>query len=151
MKIDASSPSGRYWVQVFTIDTWNQFLNAGATVTGFRVNRWGFVQRLKPGDWLLCYLSKVSRWVGILEVKSEPYLDDTTRIWKEEAYPCRVDVSVVTSLPPSDAIPIKDVADLSIFNEPSWSVFLMASPTLWKEPDAKAVVNAIQTEVASKR
>lgn len=145
MKTEASSPSGRYWVQVFTVDTWNEFLNAGAKTTGFRVNRWGFVQRLKPGDWLLCYLSKVSRWVGILEVVSEPYLDDKTRIWKGDTYPCRVDVKMVTSLPPNDGIPIKELADkLSIFNGPSWSLFLMASPTLWKEPDAKVVVRAIR-------
>jgi hypothetical protein len=67
-------------------------------------------RRLKPGDYLLCYLSKVSLWVSILEVKSEPYLDNT-RIWKEETYPCRVDVGVVAALAPTDGIPIKDLVD----------------------------------------
>ena len=48
----------------------------------------------------------------------------------------REHVSVVTSLPPDDGVPIKDLADrLSIFSGPNWSIFLMASPTLWKEAD----------------
>jgi len=145
MKADYSEHPLRYWVQVFSVDTWKEFLDAGAKVTGFRENRWGFVQQLKPGDFLLCYVSRISRWVGILEVQSEPYLD-TSPIWKRETYPCRADVRIVASLPVEEGVPIKDLADrLSIFSGPIWSLHLMASPTRWKEPDAKVVFEAIQS------
>jgi hypothetical protein len=136
--------SPNYWVQVFSVETWNEFLKAGASTTGFRDNRWGHVQKLRSGDYLLCYLSRVSRWVGILVVQSAPYLDNTTRIWKEEMCPCRVDVRLLKSLSLDRAVPIRDLADrLSIFQSPNWSVSLMASPSRWKEEDAKAVIEAI--------
>jgi hypothetical protein len=133
-----------YWVQVFSVETWNEFLKAGASTTGFSGSRWGWVQKLKPGDYLLCYLTRVSGWVGLLEVLSAPYLDNTTRIWKDNIYPCRADVRVLKCLPVEDAVPIKTLADrLSIFQTAHWSIWLMASPKRWKENDARAVIDAI--------
>lgn len=137
------SPS--YWVQVFTVETWEEFLQAGATTTGFSDSRWGWVKKLKPGDFLLCYLTRVSRWVGVLEVVSEPYLDVTNRIWKTNSYPCRVDVRITKALDIDQAIPIRQLADrLSIFQGSNWSLWLMASPKRWKDSDAVAVIDAIQ-------
>jgi hypothetical protein len=133
-------------VQVFSLETWNEFLKAGASTTGFRLNRWGYLQNVQLGDYLLCYLSRVSRWVGVLEVQSAPYLDNTTRIWKGDVYPCRVDVRVLKSISPERAVPIRDLADkLSIFQRPRWNFYLMASPARWKEEEAKAVIEAINT------
>jgi hypothetical protein len=31
---------------------------------------------MKPGDYLLCYLTRVSRWVGVLEVVGERFFDE---------------------------------------------------------------------------
>ena len=33
--------------------------------------------RLKRGDLLLCYLTRLSRWVGLLEIKSEVFEDES--------------------------------------------------------------------------
>jgi hypothetical protein len=44
---------------------WNEFVAAGANVTGFRERRWKTVQKIKPGDILLCYLTGIGRWIGI--------------------------------------------------------------------------------------
>lgn len=134
-----------YWVQVFSVETWNEFLKAGASTTGFSGTRWAWVQKLKPGDYLLCYLIRVSSFVGILEVASPPYLDKTMQIWKEDAYPCRADVRLLEHLPIEDAVPIKALVDkLSIFQIAHWSVWVMASPKRWKEDDARAVIDAIK-------
>jgi hypothetical protein len=62
---------------LFTGTTWQEFLDAGASVSGFRKRRWKTVQRIKPGDYLLCYLTGVSRFIGVLEVTSDPYWDET--------------------------------------------------------------------------
>ena len=51
---------------------------------------------MKPGDYLLCYLTGISRWIGVLEVVSEPF-KDTTPIWKDEAFPARVRVRSVAT------------------------------------------------------
>jgi hypothetical protein len=133
-----------YWVQVFNAETWNEFLKAGASTTGFSASRWPWVQKLNVGDYLLCYLARVSAWVGILEVVSPPYLDNTTLIWKSGVYPCRADVRLLKCLPVPEAVPIKTLADrLSIFHSPYWSIWLMASPKRWKQEDAKIVIEAI--------
>jgi hypothetical protein len=142
--------SRSYWVQVFSVETWNEFIHAGASTTGFRVSRWGHLQKVKQGDYLLCYLSRVSRWVGLLEVQSDAYLDNTTRIWRGEVYPCRLDVRLLKSLPAERAVPIRELADrLSIFERPRWNFYLIGSPTKWKEEDANVIIEAINRAVAS--
>lgn len=137
-----------YWVQVFTPSTWQRFLQAGGTITGFRQLRWNYIQQIKPGDWLLCYLSGLSKWVAVLEVISEPYLD-TSRIWAEDLFPCRADVKIVWDLPVERAVPILSLRDkLSIFHVKNWSLYLISSPKKWTRSDADVVVNAIRNAAA---
>jgi hypothetical protein len=52
-----------YWLDLFTGATWQEFLAAGGDVSGFRESRWKTMQRLKPGDYLLCSL-EASGWCG---------------------------------------------------------------------------------------
>ena len=39
-----------YWLDLFTYQTWTEFLKAGGEVSGFRQRRWKTVQQIKPGD-----------------------------------------------------------------------------------------------------
>jgi hypothetical protein len=71
---------------------------------GFETGRWKAVRRIKPSDYLLCYLTGVSQFIGVLEVVSEPF-EAQSRIWKDEVSPSRVEVRVVIS-PPKTAVPI---------------------------------------------
>lgn len=104
-----------YWLDLFTGATWNEFKSAGAKVSGFRESRWNTVQKIKPGDYLLCYLTGVSRFIGILEVNDAPYRDRTL-IWKDEDFPCRLKVRMVTELAPEAAVPVLELRDkLSFF------------------------------------
>jgi predicted RNA-binding protein len=64
-----------YWLDLFTGMTWNEFSEAGSKVSGFRESRWNTVQKVKSGDYLLCYLTGISRFVAILEVIGKPYKD----------------------------------------------------------------------------
>lgn len=132
-----------YWIQVFTPATWLRFVDAGGTVTGFRQGRWNHIQTIKPGDRILCYLTGVSKWIGILDVTSEPYLD-TTRIWEEELFPCRIAVELVASLPLERGVPIRELKELSIFRIKNWGLYLVASPSKWKSSDGKTVAAAIE-------
>ncbi len=137
-----------YWLDLFSPTTWREFLDAGATVSGFRENRWGAVRQIKPGDYLLCYLTQVSRFVGVLEVVSEPYRDDARTIWQDEHFPCRVRVRVVAVLSIETAVPITELADrLTIFQNltspMAWTGHVRGSPTRWKAADGEAVVRAV--------
>src|SRR5215216_3692175 len=103
--------SRTYWLDLFSPATWQEFLDAGGDVSGFRRNRWAAVRQIKPGDYLLCYLTQVSRFIGVLEVTSEPYRDDSKSIWKDEDFPCRVNVRIVSKLSVETAIPIVDMKE----------------------------------------
>src|SRR5207249_1592026 len=103
--------------------------------------------RMKPGDYLLCYLTGVSRWIGALEVVSEPYVDQRP-IWNEAVFPCRVNVKVIVALTPETAIPVHDLRDsLTVFQDLksplAWTGHFRGSPARWKAADGEAVVRAI--------
>jgi len=139
--------SRSYWLDLFTGKTWQEFLDAGAKVSGFREGRWKTVQRIKPGDYLLCYLTGVSRFIGVLEVMSDPF-KNTTPIWKDEVFPSRVEVKEVVSLTPETAVPIVHLKDrLTIFQNLSspnaWTGHVRGSPARWKPSDGEAIVEAV--------
>lgn len=138
----------QYWLDLFTGATWQEFLDAGADVTGFRESRWKTVQRLKPGDYLLCYLTGVSRFIAVLEVTSQAFKDETP-IWKDEHFPCRLKIRGVVTLKPETAVPIAELRDrLSIFQNltspHAWTGRLRGSPSKWKTADGDTVVAALR-------
>ena len=92
----------------FTGTTWKEFNDHGVQVSGFREGRWGIVKRIKTGDLLLCYLTGVQRWVGVLRVTAPAYRD-TTLIWKSEAFPCRLKVEPIIVLTPETGVPMSEV------------------------------------------
>lgn len=138
----------RYWLDLFTGTTWDEFVEAGAEVSGFRESRWSTVKNIRPGDRLICYLTGVSRFIGMLEVMSEPYQDDTP-IWSSEDFPCRMKVRALVTLIPETAVPIHDLRDrLSIFEKLSsphaWTGRLRGSPAKWKATDGDAILDALR-------
>ena len=139
--------SRNYWLDLFTVKTWQEFLDAGAKVSGFREGRWRTVQRIKPGDYLLCYLTGVSRFIGVLEATADPF-KDTSPIWADEVFPARVQVKEIVSLAPETAVPILHLKDrLSIFQNLSspnaWTGHVRGSPARWKASDGEAIVEAV--------
>lgn len=136
-----------FWLDLFTGKTWHEFVEAGASVNGFRESRWATVKRISPGDYLLCYLTGVSRFIGMLEVISEPY-KDTSPIWQDEEFPCRLKTQVVVALTPETAVPISHLKEqLSIFQHltspHAWTGRVRGSPSRWKESDGEAVLQAL--------
>ena len=136
-----------YWLDLFTGATWNEFLDSGGGISGFRETRWITVQRIKPGDYLLCYLTGVSRFIGVLEVVAAPFRD-ATPIWKDESFPCRLQVRIVHALTPETAVPVQELAGslsmLQGLKHPlAWTGHFRGSPTLWKAADGEVVVSAV--------
>src|SRR5215213_11035329 len=112
----ASMGERNYWLDLFTGTTWHEFLEAGGKVTGFRERRWKTAQQIKAGDYLLCYLTGVSRFIGVLEV-TKPAYKDSTPIWKDEEFPVRLKVKPLIMLTPETAVPVRDLSDrLSFFD-----------------------------------
>jgi hypothetical protein len=100
----------RYWLDLFTPFTWNKFQEHGSNITGFRPRqRNAAFERVEPGDNLLCYLVKLSRWCGVLEVASDAF-EDNTPIFAEanDPFPIRFKVLPKIVLHFENAIPIQE-------------------------------------------
>ena len=135
-----------YWLSLFNQNTWQEFLDVGAKVMGFPETRQSTVRRIKQGDYLLSYLTGVSRWIAVLEVTSEPY-DDLTRIWKQALFPCRVNVKVVVSVKPEAGVPVLSLSqNLQMFDTlktPNWGLLFRIAPKELTIPDGETIVTAI--------
>jgi hypothetical protein len=124
------------------------FLSAGGEVSGFRPSRWNSVQQLRPGDYLLAYLTGVSRFVGLLEVTSAAF-KDSAPIWQTEEFPARVRVQPVVKLTPETGVPIASLRGrLSFMRDPNmpneWAGHVRGSPVKWSVEDGQAVVAAVR-------
>lgn len=68
-----------YYLDLFSPRTFETFTNvgmeSGGYVTGFRKSQENAASRVVAGNKLLCYLTGLHRWCGILEV-TEPYFID---------------------------------------------------------------------------
>jgi len=136
-----------YWLDLFTGTTWEEFRSAGSKTSGFRESRWKSAQQIKPGDYLLCYLTGVSRFIGLLEVLS-PAFKDKSPIWKDEDFPCRLKVQPLIELTPETAVPVHSLKDVlscfKISESPyAWTGRFRSSPTRWSKADGEAVVAAM--------
>jgi hypothetical protein len=137
-----------YWLDLFTGATWGQFQNAGSSVSGFRESRWKTVQKVAKGDYFLCYLTAVSRFIGILEVTSEPFKRAERDIWKDNDFPCQFNVKPIVELTPETAVPVFELRDqlsfLQNLKSPHvWTGHFRSSPAKWKQADGEAVVRAL--------
>jgi len=65
-----------YFLDLFSLKTYKAFTHSDGTVSGFRLRHRSVAGRVKAGDKLVCYMTKLSRWVGVLEVLEGPYLDE---------------------------------------------------------------------------
>jgi hypothetical protein len=98
-----------YVLDLFTPETWKAFREHGADVTGFSVAHRSRARNLvRPGDLFVCYLVRLSRWCGLLEVESEVY-EDSTPIFQPENDPwiIRFKVKPIVLLDEHFALPIR--------------------------------------------
>jgi hypothetical protein len=130
-----------YWLDLFSPETWEEVSKIGYTITGFRRSRWNSLSRVRKGDILICYLTKYSRFCGLLEVSSEPFLDDSP-IWKSDPFPSRVKTVPLVTLQPSFSIPF-DVLVQYFQSATSWRGYVRGSPMKLPSKDGVAIESAL--------
>lgn len=97
-----------YFLNLFSPETYEAFSNSSRDTSGFRGRQRNVAENVKPGDILICYITKVSRWAGLLEVISESYEDPTPLFYeKDDPYVIRFKVKPLVWLGIGHAIPIK--------------------------------------------
>jgi len=143
----------KYWLDLFTGKTWEEFLRAGANVSGFRERRRKVAQKIHVGDYLICYVTVISRFIGVLEVLSECFVD-TSPIWEDAEFPVRFKVKLIYKLDPKTAIPVFHLSDkLSFFknikSKHAWTGFFRGSPQQFDPKDAKVIIKSIEDAIKS--
>lgn len=98
------------YLDLFTPETWQAFTAKGGEITGFRASQRRTASKIGVGDRFLCYLVKLQRWVGALEVTSTAYEDATPYFVEgEDPFLVRFRVSHELMLSPEHGIPIQEI------------------------------------------
>ncbi len=98
-----------YWTDLFTPETYEAFARSDRTISGFRETQKGMADRIQVGDKLICYMVRMSRWVGVLDVLEGPFIDQTPIFLPEDdPFVVRFKVAPTAWLPLDETIPIQD-------------------------------------------
>jgi hypothetical protein len=98
-----------YYTNLFSPETYEAFERSGREVSGFRMRQLSWAKRIKPGDRFICYMTKLSRWIGVLEVASEAFVDDSPLFYPEgDPFVVRFKVHTLAWLPKDKTVPIHD-------------------------------------------
>jgi hypothetical protein len=96
-----------YYIDLFSPETREAFACSPRDVFGFRLRHKGIAERVKPGDLFICYLTRLSRWFGVLEVVEGPYIDNKPIFFPEDdPFVVRFRVRTLILLDHEKAIPI---------------------------------------------
>jgi hypothetical protein len=145
-----------YYLALFSPETAEAFGKSDRTVSGFRARHRKIASRVLPGDQLLCYVTKLSRWIGALEVIEGPY-EDSTPVFFADADPFSVRFKVRPTiwLPVDKAVPIFEdhVWNRLSFTRdqqrgsPGWTARIRGSLARMSEDDGRALVETLKAQV----
>jgi hypothetical protein len=139
----------KYWMSIFTPDTWQQFLAMPQHVCAFNDLPGRRFPDLSLGDHLLCYVSKEQVWAGVLAVNGPRYRS-VDHLYTGGLFPNRVSVTPLVLLTPlQKAVRMSALEGrLSFFpagtGGKKWAPHVRISPRVMHTPDALAIVAAVQ-------
>jgi len=149
-----------YFVCVFSPETATAFGHSNREVVGFRRAYQRAVKRIQPRDVLACYVTRVSRWCGLLEVVAGPFISSSALFVNKEVDPfeLRFAVRPVVWLSLDEALPIRAAGiwnALSFTNrlEPGkrgWTAIVRGQPKRLLDSDGTFLARAL-TEQSSRR
>jgi hypothetical protein len=99
-----------YILNLFTPETWAAFQRNGSSISGFSKQQMTRAVRVAtPGAIFLCYMVRVSRWCGALEILDGPF-EETTPIFKasDDPFVVRFRVRPIVILNEDSCIPLTD-------------------------------------------
>ncbi|MBF8965753.1 hypothetical protein I0P70_21050 [Pontibacter sp. FD36] len=96
-----------YFVNLFSPDTLEAFNKSDQTISGFREGQRSAASKIKVGDRFICYVTRLSRWIGILEVTDKFFVDDSPIfLTEDDPFILRFKVKPLVWLPLNLAVPI---------------------------------------------
>jgi len=135
-----------YYIDLFTPETAEAFANAGKVVSGFRESRKAYIENKKigPGDKFICYVVRLQRFIGVLELQSKFFLSDKPIFQKEkDPFVLRFQVTPLVWLPLEKSIPIHNDCIWKTLSftkqlkkdDNAWTHWVFSSPRLWPKED----------------
>lgn len=98
-----------YWSDLFTPETFEAFARSDRTISGFRESQRSMAEKVRPGDKFICYMVRMSRWIGILDVLEGPFTDNTPIfVPDDDPFVVRFKVRPAVWLPLEKTIPIHE-------------------------------------------
>ncbi len=98
-----------YWTDLFTPETFESFTRSDRTVSGFRESQRSMAERVHVGDKLMCYMARMSRWIGVLKVLEGPFVDRTPIfVPEDDPFIVRFKVEPEVWLPLEQTVPIQE-------------------------------------------
>lgn len=146
------------FIDLFSPETYEAFGRSTRAVSGFRMRHKGMAERIKPGDTFVCYLTRLSRWCGLLEVIDGPFIDDKPIfVTESDPFVVRFHVRSAVWLEIDKSIPIHDEV---IWNGLSFTRSLEKGSIAWTgkvrgslvrldERDGKFLVDHLVAQAAS--
>jgi len=147
-----------YFIDLFSPETYEAFTKSGQNISGFRTRQENAASRIKVGDKLICYMTKLGRWVGILEITSKYFQNDSPIFYPtDDPFVIRFKVKPLAWLPKEKALPIRDSRiwnNLSFtqgydINSSFWTGKLRNSLNPLDEKDGQFLEQAILAQVNS--
>jgi len=130
-----------YWLDLFTPETWREIAAVNYETSGFREYRKAHAAKVRPDDLFLCYLTGKSRFVGVLEILSRSFWDETP-IWKSDPFPVRFKTRLVSRVEEDVGIHLHDVIERSEHAR-SWSGYIRGSPQRLPKEDGEYIAQRL--------
>jgi hypothetical protein len=144
-----------YYLDLFSPETYDRFSRSDRSVSGFRERHRNAASRVKPGDILVCYMTRVSRWFGLLQVDSSSFEDPTALFAADnDPFLVRFHVTPLVWLLPEQALPIHDEAlwrRLSMTRQysgtsPHWTGFFRTSLNRLSDEDGQLLESLLRQQ-----
>jgi hypothetical protein len=138
-----------YYIDLFSPDTYEAFTKSDRATSGFRERKKGIAADINPGDRFICYITKLSRWIGVLEVTSKFFVDDKPIFYPgNDPFVVRFNVKPLVWLPLEKAIPVwtEDVWQILSFtkglqtNSNAWTGMVRGSLRKLDPKDGEALM-----------
>ena len=147
----------QYFLEILSPETWPHFCQR-PDVAGYRKRHHKRCTEIRPGDLLICYLTHLSRWSGVLEVQDKFFWNENWKLYgMEEIFPLCFKVKSLVTLQMEAAVPVKEEEvwnRLSItrkyqLGQIGWAGFFRNSLNRFDESDGRYLVDLLREQQAN--
>jgi hypothetical protein len=118
-----------FYTDLFSPETYQAYKASSRDISGFRPRHKSVAEKVRRGDVLVCYMTRLSRWFGLLEVIEGPFSDSKPIFTaKDDPFTVRFRVRPIVLLEPDNAIPMHDPP---LWNSLSFTRDLPAGSWAW--------------------